>query len=201
MVSKSIIGATFTYLLLATITPAFGSVIYSYSGNNFDSFSLHSTYTTEMAVTGTIELASPLPSGASVFVTPLSFSFSDGQTTITNFNATDSTFEFHTDVSGSITDWTVSVRNDRWFDQVGDTLAVIYSSTTDISVGNSDLGSFQTCTTLVMGGTGEICVRDANWGENQTLQGSWSVVPVPGAVWLFGSGLIGLIGIARRKEA
>ena len=26
-----------------------------------------------------------------------------------------------------------------------------------------------------------------------------SAVPVPGAVWLFGSGLIGLIGIARRK--
>jgi len=28
-----------------------------------------------------------------------------------------------------------------------------------------------------------------------------SVVPVPAALWLFGSGLIGLIGIARRKKA
>ena len=28
-----------------------------------------------------------------------------------------------------------------------------------------------------------------------------SVVPVPASVWLFGSGLIGLIGIARRKKA
>ena len=28
-----------------------------------------------------------------------------------------------------------------------------------------------------------------------------AVVPVPAAVWLFGSGLIGLIGIARRKKA
>ena len=27
------------------------------------------------------------------------------------------------------------------------------------------------------------------------------VVPVPAAVWLFGSGLIGLIGVARRKAA
>lgn len=26
-------------------------------------------------------------------------------------------------------------------------------------------------------------------------------VPVPAAVWLFGSGLIGLIGVARRKQA
>jgi hypothetical protein len=30
---------------------------------------------------------------------------------------------------------------------------------------------------------------------------SASVIPVPAAVWLFGSGLIGLIGIARRKKA
>ena len=28
-----------------------------------------------------------------------------------------------------------------------------------------------------------------------------SAIPIPAAVWLFGSGLIGLIGIARRKEA
>ena len=26
-----------------------------------------------------------------------------------------------------------------------------------------------------------------------------SVVPVPAAVWLFGSGLIGLVGVARRR--
>ena len=30
---------------------------------------------------------------------------------------------------------------------------------------------------------------------------SFTVVPVPAAVWLFGSGLIGLIGIARRKKS
>ena len=28
-----------------------------------------------------------------------------------------------------------------------------------------------------------------------------SVVPVPAAIWLFGSGLIGLIGLAKRKKA
>ena len=33
------------------------------------------------------------------------------------------------------------------------------------------------------------------------LEGTVSAVPVPAAVWLFGSGLIGLIGIARRKKA
>jgi len=28
-----------------------------------------------------------------------------------------------------------------------------------------------------------------------------SPVPIPPAVWLFGSGLLGLVGIARRKKA
>ncbi len=28
-----------------------------------------------------------------------------------------------------------------------------------------------------------------------------SAVPIPAAIWLFGSGLIGLIGIARRKRS
>lgn len=31
--------------------------------------------------------------------------------------------------------------------------------------------------------------------------GDVAIVPVPAAVWLFGSGLLGLIGIARRKKA
>ncbi len=30
---------------------------------------------------------------------------------------------------------------------------------------------------------------------------AYTVVPVPAAVWLFGSGLLGLVGIARRKRA
>lgn len=32
------------------------------------------------------------------------------------------------------------------------------------------------------------------------LEGSVSAVPVPAAVWLFGSGLAGLVGVARRKK-
>jgi len=40
---------------------------------------------------------------------------------------------------------------------------------------------------------------DATW--DYTLSFTVASVPVPPAVWLFGSGLIGLIGIARRKKA
>ena len=42
-------------------------------------------------------------------------------------------------------------------------------------------------------------------GDEGTGPHGWAVragdVPVPAAVWLFGSGLLGLIGIARRKKA
>lgn len=34
----------------------------------------------------------------------------------------------------------------------------------------------------------------------QTLYGGAAVVPLPAAAWLFGSGLLGLIGVAKRRE-
>ena len=37
-------------------------------------------------------------------------------------------------------------------------------------------------------------------GSFNTVASGFAVVPVPAAVWLFGSGLIGLISIARRKS-
>ena len=48
-----------------------------------------------------------------------------------------------------------------------------------------------------------------NWGDFNNTQYSevWDikitkhVIPVPAAVWLFGSGLVGLVGVARRKRA
>lgn len=33
-----------------------------------------------------------------------------------------------------------------------------------------------------------------------SFAGTYNVVPVPAAVWLFGSGLIGLVGLAKRKQ-
>ena len=35
----------------------------------------------------------------------------------------------------------------------------------------------------------------------QSYAGQASVIPVPAAAWLFGSGLLGLVGVARRKAA
>ena len=38
-----------------------------------------------------------------------------------------------------------------------------------------------------------------NWGPGAWINSITNPVPVPAAAWLFGSGLLGLIGVARRK--
>lgn len=52
-------------------------------------------------------------------------------------------------------------------------------------------------------GFGAVVLSDAlgNVIANPTLvPASITVVPLPAAIWLFGSGVLGLIGIARRKK-
>ena len=47
-----------------------------------------------------------------------------------------------------------------------------------------------------------ICGADEGCFSNLAIDNvTVSAVPVPAAVWLFGSGLVGLIGLARRKKA
>ena len=54
-------------------------------------------------------------------------------------------------------------------------------------------GLNQNCTIPYTSGVGD-------HGDYQiTFTGDVSVVPIPGAIWLFGSGLLGLIGIRRKK--
>jgi hypothetical protein len=82
---------------------------YVYTGNPF-TFAV-SPYTTSDRVTGTVELASPLPPNFDLAtVSPLAFSFSDGVQTITSATVGEvGVFKFHTDSTGSITEWEVSL--------------------------------------------------------------------------------------------
>jgi hypothetical protein len=49
-------------------------------------------------------------------------------------------------------------------------------------------------------GAVEGCFSDVYF-DNVSFTADVNAVPVPAAVWLFGSGLIGLVGIARKKKA
>lgn len=75
-------------------------------------------------------------------------------------------------------------------------------SDTDIGLGCVEVGSTGTCKS----DTGPLVYRLLGWAtkaDYHSTAGNWLVrpsqVPVPAAVWLFGSGLLGLIGVAKRK--
>lgn len=44
-------------------------------------------------------------------------------------------------------------------------------------------------------------VGSGNFYDNVTWQQTTSVVPIPAAAWLFGSALVGLVGLARRRRS
>ena len=67
-------------------------------------------------------------------------------------------------------------------------------------LGNYDVTLSQQIDMAVGGSGGESGFVGGWFGDLQVVY-AYSTVPVPAAVWLFGSGLIGLISIAKRKKA
>lgn len=88
-------------------------------------------------------------------------------------------------VSGAVTPWEASLNYDMTTAMWVNTNSIQLTLTNTLFATSPDLGS----TAII----------------NQTLAGSSmgmsiTTIPVPAAVWLFGSGLIGLAGIARRRN-
>ena len=194
MACKFISGIAIVCLAVVTATPTIASVVYSYEGNNFDTFSFPSSYNAAMSVSGSLTLASPLGMYFGGTVTPLSFTFSDGINTFTESNTDYSGFRFNTDATGAITQWAIEMYIDVPDPvKIGDTFFYLMSQNV------VDMGSMETCISISYTGSCSIGI-DNGVIEPANVSG-WSVVPVPPAVWLFGSGLIGLIGIARRKKS
>ena len=78
--------------------------------------------------------------------------------------------------------------------EIGEYVYTISMSTIHVIGGDLNCGYHSSCWDEDLGLTAEvITIRDS---MNITV----SAVPVPAAAWLFGSGIIGLIGVARRKK-
>ena len=120
---------------------------------------------------------------------PIAWDFNGGGTWVNSFTGGPSSGSSGAGTNGGVSG--TIVLTDNWnannFDQGG--------AFTGTTVGDELSGTFDIAwTSLIVGGA-----FDGQTGT-YAAQGTYSAVPVPAAVWLFGSGLVGLVGVARRRR-
>lgn len=201
-------------VLLPTIDAHAANVIYSYSGNNFtidfsDGIPPPGTYDTTNRVTGFFEVASPFAANmplTDISGSLLNYSFTDGERTRTltdSFGIGAFFFQVSTDDFGEFELWAIQLMDKAFadLDLVGEERHVVNSLNNSLTAGtNRDTGFIQRCTAIGIG-----CVNSGvDMGRNLDSPGVWtmtmSAVPVPAALPLFLSGLLGLGVMARRRK-
>jgi hypothetical protein len=181
------------------------SVVYTYTGNTFtniqDSDPPAGTFTTNDFVSISFvvpELLTDLR--LPILISPTSFTASNGRITLTNTSPlTLDTIRVATDSSGLITGWHISLAKGGSDLQVGEQSDQILTGF-NTAFSEGDGGNRIECTER--DAADEQCFNFfLDFGSNTNNPGTWSLstVPVPAAAWLFGSGLLGLVGIARKK--
>jgi hypothetical protein len=190
-------------MLLFTKPPyALADFSYAYTGTAFNTFqtfsgptgSAEGYWNSDNAISGILTVESILNNPTGSYVTPKSFSFTDGNTTWTNTTVSNlnigtpptSYIMLTTTNDGEITAWSLRLRQPDPTEAGTAQMSSIYSGTYHDD--RSDLN------------VGSLSIR----ALNDDQQGSWSLpsptspVPIPGTIWLLGSGVVGLLGIRRR---
>jgi len=205
------IQPTIAFLLLVITFNADASVIYTYTGNPYNSFQSTESvvslpYDNSMFVSGFFEMETALAPNLNGIdtgdgITLLDLSFSDGVATIDSGNVAAYFLSFRTNNDGDITDWSMSLYATPTV-PIGDQYHEIFSSFgTGLLISNLDIGATIYCNELNASGT--ICRTDDYHRGISNVAGTWTIstVPVPAAVWLFGTALLGLVGFIRRRKA
>jgi hypothetical protein len=161
--------------------PLLAETTYTYTGNPFAY--VISPYTTSDYLSITLNLSDPLGESFGGYVTPDSWSITDGVYSDSSVDAKSLVeFGFVTDGSGAITEWLVEDES--------------FSSGTEFFTVNFPATDTDTATIADRSLTGDI------GGENVNDPGFWtemSSTPEPESLVLFGSGLIALAAVARRR--
>jgi hypothetical protein len=183
---------------LFTPLSAWANVIHTYDGNNFDNVS--GVYNTSMNVTGYFATSSPLPTTPSLTdfsASILNYSFSDEVNVLTESNSAIDAFNLLVDSLGLIQEWNIAISTMSLASSVGDTVLLIETTSTSSPSRVFDSGAIGECVLVGVGGcfgyTGD------DWGQVANNPGSWTAVPEPATLALFGIGLAGM-GFARRKK-
>ena len=173
------------------------TVQYVYTGNTFGNTAMPQCPSTDcFSITATIDLSDTNNTNLTLTdpVIPLAWSISDGLTTITDQTAGFYlyTLNLRTDVLGNISQWNFVVAN---IPPHG--LYELESMQTTFGAGITAADYTGYCTS----GTAAPC-SSTLYARLENNTGTWIVttVPLPAAAWLFGSGILGLIGIGRKRR-
>lgn len=168
-------------VLAAATLAAHADTVYTYHGNDFTTAS--GPYTTDDSLTLSITLSAPLASTSSLQAyTPTAFSISDGVQTITNLTPGITGSEFVFATSGGVIDqWGIAVFGGNF---------IIESCGFNPTVCTPQ--SFDEAESVSGGGVGENIADPGTWTSS-------AATPEPSTLALFGTGILGLAGVARRK--
>jgi hypothetical protein len=179
-------------VIFASALPASANTTYTYTGQPFVGFSGTDSCSGgvgECSISGSFTVATPLGDNfAFSEITPLSFSFTDGVTTINQSNfSTIVAFEVGTDGSGDINQWQIQVLTDSDFQELLTYSSDRFGLPIDMSGLESTTAPYPFIATAETGVLG-------SWGPNA------GTVPEPSALILLGSGLLGVLGTSLRRK-
>jgi len=197
-------------LLTSVSGAAYSSVIYQYTGNYFDSTSGLPTgyYDESNSIQATMVLGTALAPNLNLAeVEVLSFSITDGNEILTESTSLLDTIWtrqlFSTDGNGDITEWIFRARQDPLI-AIENGLSLVMSTISVPSQGIvMDVSTRYLCETDEISPCHHTSILDNGFRNN--VSGIWvvnevSAIPVPASLWLMFSGIIGLVGVARKTN-